>query len=280
MVWLEEQYNLSLVVRMSSISKRHFVLLLCVGVQAVILPGKCPQTPPRHSLPKNMTNVYYNIIRLVPFSADNPSYLFRDINETLLPGLVFQYTVGKNIEITLEYSTAEKAPTNFVQSYSQYSNGILIFNSSVSYFDKRLHRNVPTPCYKPISEEIKTWIDGSFLFLYSCKNFNGSHEEAVIMIYIKPDFYVEYNDKNGTVEILNHLQIMARRYLSETLLNHIVWSYIEYPTSPLDFPSHELFQCPEEKKSKETYKWIFFIIIFLMCVCVMGVLFWYIVKYD
>lgn len=262
---------------MSSILKRNVMLLFCLTVQAVILPGKCPQTPPTHSLPNNMTNIYYNIIRIVPFSVENPSYLFRDINETLLPGFLFQYTVGENIEITLEYSTAEKAPTSFVQSFSQYSNGILTLNSSVSYYDIR-HRNVPSPCYKSISEETKIWIDGSFLLLYSCENFNVSHDEAVMMISLKPDFYADDIDKNVTIEILNQLQIMARRYLSETLLSHIDWNYIEYPTSSLDFPSYDLFQCPQEMSSKKTNKLIFFIIIFLVFVCVMGVLFWYIVK--
>lgn len=259
------------------------VLLSCRLVEGINLPGNCPKTPPSSQLdPSRLSNLTssYDIIRIAPFSSDHPSYLFKEFNVSFIPHYQMTFitdhvTVMQRVLcIVWHYNSNSEYPPLDIQTSIEELGDEITLNSSINYDPESR-----SMCYIWITEKVKLWFDGDFLFIWCCVNaVNGTHDEAVIIISMDLKYSWDLVDKYAANKYLNRVKAIARKYISDQILNTIDWSHHEL-IAPKQYPTHDLLKCPiVENKGPEQREPMIIILIVVIFATITGFLVWYSLK--
>lgn len=261
---------------MSSYLSLILVLITRVIVLGISLPGNCPKTAPTHLMPEDSRREYH-LIRLVPCSSDTPTHMFRKISLDKISELTFN-VFGYKDYIVIKYKETNEVTPNVVRSSVVLNGEWITLNSSIQ-IEATSEQFEPNPCYPAIEEDVKLWVDGDFMFLWTCRNTtHETHDEAVMIIAVTYNYYDYYRNRSLVEGILSNLQVTARKYLSPDLLSQIDWSY--HNTShikPQDM-YYDPFKCPPIQLEKDTV--IVCASIFLLFVAIIGYQLWHMIKHD
>lgn len=236
------------------------LMVICVGKHFVLtlkLLGPCPAAPNTH-LPEINVQLYPETILGIGFSDENPSHVFKEITsknshgfEILLQKMEQSYIV--NISYT-DYNRPPISMLNCVGTVEKNNNSISL---ETEIFETVNESNdiVRKKCHKKIRENIRIWIEGDFIIIWSCINGSKSrdHDEAAIFLVNRPAdnstsfvdrFYLTYPDK--VEEMIKRLKTAARKYLSLPLLEKIQWP----KKLPIRGLVYNPFVCPAELSEK------------------------------
>lgn len=220
-------------------------------LSAVKLPGACPKVPPTHS--------YYDWDILgsqtflgISFSAENPSHLFKEMNHSTSfgfnIGLRVKGYLEKKLRITVTYSSNPHQGTFEGYGVLDSSNQSISLDTLVYEINIINSKDYPMKCITPIKENIRVWVDGDFVIIYSCINSTKTnhHDEAVILLVSQPkdiDYFVEryyYVYPEKVEEMLKDLKMVAKKYLSGALL-----AMLEWPRNiSFEYLTYNPYECP------------------------------------
>lgn len=200
-----------------------FSFLLIVTVQAVMLPGSCPNVPVTNEFCENMQS-YQEVLFGIPFSPEHPSHLFKEINRTNVVNFdCFINTKAGFLELANTESRSTFRARTHPVIIEQTAWIITTLNSTIYQSVKTLdgYTLEPSKCHSSIKEEVKIWCWDDFLIIWSCTNHTiGKHDEAV-MVIVKSDpkdITSFYNDRRHSIDSYNAM--MERlNYTVSSMLN-------------------------------------------------------------
>lgn len=184
-------------------------------INCVVLPEKCPRVPPT-ILPKctNYSNSENYVLRNVPFLKEDRSNLFLERTNNLRVNISCDddlLKINSWAENQHEPFAYLRSSANVLQKLEKYGLGTNIFNLSGA-----------VECdLKPV-EMVWFWFDGDLIFLWSCVEFEGQHDEAVIIIGPKDVFSENTKEFDRA---MNKVKATSEKYLKEPLLNKINWKF-------------------------------------------------------
>lgn len=229
-------------------TRLNLFFLWCALVGGVILPGRCPSAPPTQPL-IGEDNIL--ILNGVPFA--HHSHLFQAHNISNTANL--ELTVGNSIHLYFDKDSKRGIVGRFEGIPTSYpsNNDSLKFNSTVVTIDRNT-REIKR-CHDLLTEDIRVWADGHFIFIWSCEDVVGNkeHDEAVLILIIqlKDDIlHTIYVDENPEVfaRMMSTFNESARKYLSDSLLDKIYWSPDMPKVTPMGY--NTLFMCKEKQDNR------------------------------
>lgn len=219
---------------------------------ALKFPGPCPIMPLSHIVdPKDQA---IEIVRSVPFSADTPTYLFVDMNVTLISSYSLRTEIEEEntIKITLN-SVSLNPPFNqmlesrVIGDGAQKSNASIYLNSTIVEFGEDGIK--PSQCHTPITETIRIWYEREFGIIYSCvedHQDSTQHDEAVILVAFPPkdqiSFFRYFHVPIQYSNMLMKLKNVADKYLPDRLISVIDWE--EIPFDHYVAGDFDMYPCP------------------------------------
>lgn len=198
----------------------YLLLFVCaIRVNGVNLPGDCPNAPSTHHIPIDCS--VEEVIRGIPLSTNDESFVFnfKEINSTSASEFAVVFaSFEEEVEISLNIYFDTFVPGLQWHSKLQTQNGneSIILKGS-AYVQ---HRKGPEElkCFKRPIETVRIWYDGQFVIIWSCVGISTKqHDEGVIIARTK-------NNQQNPSDIMKSLQTMARKYLSESIMEKIDWS--------------------------------------------------------
>lgn len=260
---------------MSLILKFTLVFLLCISVHGVILPGSCPITPPTHDIA--LKTLYdHTVIRVVPFSSQKPTYLFRPISQTDIwrYQLVLSQERAKLFRFVF-FPTKEIPLRSFMAHVLDYGPSYTI-NSTIVFVQSPTEY-LPVSCYPAIVEDVKFWQGEGYFFIWSCVNATkNSHDEALMIAYRHS---IQDLNREETEELINNISKTAQKYMLKPLLSQIDWKYYKFSQSDLvEDDSYDPFECDPDGNGDN--KFIYYVVAGVLLVCVIGGHIWYILKNE
>lgn len=209
------------------------------GVIAVKLPGRnCPEVPQTH---RNDCIGYLNIMYSIPYTGDQATYLFREMNRTDVQLERFSITPYSGRELQALHLTDSHTKDRIVKASVVSSDGWSFLLQSDLFKNVMFAYRVPL-CPEPIIENVRVWCEYPFLFIWSCvegESEETEHEEALLIV----ESYYKKGRKQA--EVL----AVAKNFISEDLLALIdLEKHIELQDGYAD----GLFRCPHIKGQ---YKW-------------------------
>lgn len=219
-------------------------ILLC-GVYGVILPGRCPKTPPTHLHSNNITNGYveegitystagFLVLYSLRYTKDNISYVFYDPLIT-----TNHFFIGDNANKMCTVVSLDGSNANIISSLSTTSETKSItVNSTLK---------VGTQFCKPMEEEIRLWFDGDYMFVWGCREIKvrNEHDEALI---ISRNHFYELTDDLTEKEII---QKRALKYVTNELLQYIDFT-INISDLGYNYTKDRVLVCPNIKEFDPT----------------------------
>lgn len=197
------------------------VLELVVTVCGVMITGSCPNVPPTHLEPINVTSRYLEVIKGL-YSPD-PSHVFKDTNV-----MEFEVSIDLNIqnEDLYKYNIILRFNDMVVNSGVAVDtrNENLVLNSTIQKDIQGIAATIMKCHHHSAISHVRMWYDGCFLIMWSCVNFTDKvHEEAVSMYAVMAGFPQPSNISFN--ETAQSLEKMARKYLnSSKILIYVNWS--------------------------------------------------------
>lgn len=238
-------------------------LLLLLGctstVSGIKLRGACPVVPPSITLSQWSTTVLYSI----PFSKDTPSYLFREITKSPIGThkiRIMRTRVLQQHHIIKEQLSPTDSVHNICRGTGYFSNDSFHLESTIGMASD----NQSLPCFPPIQEDIRVWVEGCYIFIWSCVDSKDDdwRDEALIIVSIDdPKYLRETKDPQNRT---NELRQLARKHMSRQLAQRID---LTYPGDAWqDGNEDRLFICPGDVYTA--------VVIFICVLGLIGVL-WY-----
>lgn len=188
-------------------------LVFSAALNAVLLPGACPSVPPTHHL-KDIFEFASGVLG-VPFAKDKSSYVF---NNTIAIGeldMLFQLHLN-----TFQMSN-QTLPKETVRVQVQDTG-----NSSLNCLVSKSIGVNPVSVLPPIQEELRVWVDGNILLLWSCKDDDDldQHDEALLFAEAPNSLPILFIDRpEGFMKWLQILKMTAEKFLSTQMINAIDW---------------------------------------------------------
>lgn len=191
------------------------IFIVICGVYGVILPGRCPETPPTQFHSNNITNVYveegityssaaFLVLYSLSYTKDRTSYVFYDPLIT-----TNNFFIGDNVNKRCTQVSLDGSNVNKISSLSiKLESDSITINSTLK---------VGTQFCKPMEEDIRLWFDGDYMFVWGCREIKATkeHDEALI---ISRNYLYELADDLTEKEII---RMRALKFVSKELLEYI-----------------------------------------------------------
>lgn len=190
-----------------------FLFCASAAVRRVKLPGGCPQVPATHYWPKS-ESLPYEIIQAVPFTNSDGLYLFSNEIAKNFKAFDIKIVLGR-YQIEIELKIKKRMAYDVTVSCINYSLNLILesFLLGCSVHHKQVQLRSLSICYPKIWKEIRSWLDGEFVILWSCEENTktGQHEEAVILMRLHNSSTLSTHKEY--VDMIRRLNETARRYL-------------------------------------------------------------------
>lgn len=247
-------------------------ILFCLPiVTGITFYGSCPNLVPTHNLRNLTLNIDAEVILGVPFSSDNPTHLFKNITTSDSSGYFFNLQTridGKKeiLKLTMGYSMGQPKLTSQHRGViDPLAESITTESSIFSPIDP----DSRIPCHKVIKEDIKIWMDGEFIIVWSCINQPKMYDEAVLILaYPQRKFRFDYNTdgQDPFKKMIQDLKSITGKYLKKKFKELIKWP--ETPGNIKD--NYDPYKCPLKSYVKSI---VFASSIFVVWVCY-GIVIW------
>lgn len=247
-----------------------FISVPLVGT--VVLDGHCPNLAQTHYLENVTWPINLEVFVGVSFSAEHPSHLFQNINQSLSNGYVFTLELKLDanhtkLEILMAYISFKLIPISKHEGIIARASEIISIESSIYSQLKSTIRSktISLKCHKQIKEDIRIWIDGEYVIIWSCKNGPQTHDEAVILLGSpkrKFDFGVTTENQTAFEWNIRGLKTTSSKYLTKEFLSTIDW-----PKVPgICEPNYNPYKCP---LANFQYKGMVFVLLMLLILAVL-----------
>lgn len=242
------------------------ILRVC-SIVGVKLHGPCGKALPTHDV-ELLTNLYPKILYRVPFSAEKPSYLFREPDLTM--NNTFYETTNHIRKKVGTFTMVERGISGKPKAHVMYStfkkdNNSIVLNTTVRYQDTRS----PMLCFLPIVEEVRVYFDNGYALLWSClDSVDGIRDEAVIVFTNVDTLYANPNISRK----LNNISVfsIAPKYVSQDVVQILVKDSEVDARNLWKSTKEEQFVCPFEGN-----KLVVLISIVSLVLGLLGALLWY-----
>lgn len=247
-------------------------LLLFSALSGIIFPGRCPKTPPtqytdyRNMFPEDTLNSYqrYEVIFNIPFFEDKTSYIFRAPNMALNTIILDQGNELCGIQLNPSMNGDFKIRT---YANSTKSNSSITIKTTLNSVDD-------TVICDARSEEIWTWYEGIYVFVWSCVDRKDQSENDQALIIGAVQITSMLNPMDVSKERNQEVRTLANKYLSSDLIKLIDLTNIQFEM--LHLSDTDLFACPrgfeiKKQKIRTMYAIITVLIVFAG---VIGVVLW------
>lgn len=197
-------------------------LFCAVAVHGVRLPGGCPLVPATDHSPINGT-LHQELVLSVPFTDPTSTYLFKESSPKNVKSWQIK-VVRVSQTLTLNLHKNKAAHSFISHCYNGMSNqsDSIALKCSIRFKDKHSTSN----CHPVIDVNVRMWLDGQFLIIWSCKeNLDRYHEEAVLLVALLNSPHATYHGHGKEYwQMMKRLKETVRKYLTEPLLNKIQWT--------------------------------------------------------
>lgn len=228
-------------------------LVLCVRiVNAVYLNGgACPKLVSTHFLGNISSLTTMDVIVGVAYSEEHPSHLYKNINESTSGGYIFNLLVLRNLrkeqlEITIGYNNSKLYTSKHSGLISRQARSFPIKSVIIP---QNTSETIYPRCHRVLSDDIKIWMDGGFLIIWSCIHGFYTHDEAVLMLAQR-----QSQDQQMFDEMIEELKRTAKKYLTRELVNEISWPTERGRT----LKGYEPYHC----SFKDSLRWVILILCF------------------
>lgn len=202
-----------------------FFLFCAAVVNGVVLPGGCPQVPASHESYINKS-LHQELILVVSFTNPSTTYLFKDINiENIKSYQIYVEKIYNHVLIDLSITNSVPYPY-YSRSHLPFQRHTEVIHLTSIIFRIKEFNSVPSKCYDLLHEDVRIWLDGDFVIIWSCReNSMLDHEEALILVALHKDpLYSFYGHSKEYLQMMKSLNGTVRKYLQEPLLNKINWA--------------------------------------------------------
>lgn len=198
------------------------ILSVCV-VKGKQFHGACPEPAPTHFYPINESDsTQYYVLRVVPYdSSATPSYVFNN----WIQNFQVIFTPSRDLnKLILEFCPdPEQSPFLCIHAV----DGDFEYPTNSFYLESDIYvrRGDKEDCSKTITHLSRMWIDGEFIFLWSCTDTttSGGHGEAVMIIGPK-----DVLNRNDFEKNIKSMKATSGKYLTVPLVQAIDWTYINW----------------------------------------------------
>lgn len=202
----------------------------------------------------------------IPYTAEKPTYLFREMNRTAIQ---LQRFAMDKIHAVTDFKTLQlydKHSTNLIVRSRVVSSNNSSYTFQSGVFRNKMFESDVFLCPKLISEEVRIWCEYPFLFIWSCvegKIGEIKHEEALLIL---EKYSKEAKEQEELLEV-------AQNFLSADLLALIdLGHHIELH----DGLAERSFSCPVSSLEMAPY---FLIVILVVLILAVGH-YWYFKKEE
>lgn len=233
-----------------------FLSIALCSVSGIKLPGRCPKAPPSHYLDQGTRSVIYS----VPFTMENPSYLFREIYAITDFTIHFERSLNIGEHFIIKSITSNVSISNKCTSFAKRGNDSIGIISAISIDNHQLNDSLE--CQQLIEEDIRVWYDDKYIFIWSCVENEASHDRDEAVIICAFDKTILTNITVDPQKMTKVLQNVAMKYVSEALAKEIL-----YPSNLWISANKELlFVCPVEKQDLFVIIAIFGVVLSLLVI--------------
>lgn len=202
------------------------VCLSCVLLSSALkLPGPCPTVPPtQFTIPhKDTWRRNPEILTVVPFSAETPSYFFYDLKGVYDP-LLFLETRSNDSDFLENFRLVKIGSRSFLEAVVDKEvtdKDSITLRSTIYNFNNPV--SVAT-CHPELQEEIRMWVEKKFIIIWSCVGDEEEHDEAVMFgTFVNMGVYVHDLPEEDYKQMMQVLKVVAGKYMSQGVIESIDW---------------------------------------------------------